>query len=58
MQMKVICAWCLKDMGTKECLNSGLAEGEEPVSHGLCPECKVKVMAEIEQAFAEIEKPN
>ena len=58
MQMKVICAWCLKDMGTKECLNSGLAEGEEPVSHGLCSECRVKVMAEIEQAFAELDKPN
>ena len=56
--MNVICAWCLKDMGSKECLNAGLADGEEPVSHGFCPECKVKVMAEIERAFAEINKPN
>ena len=58
MEMKVICAWCLKDMGTKECLNTSLAEGEETVSHGLCPECKVKVMAEIERAFAQETQPN
>jgi hypothetical protein len=36
--MKVICAWCKKDLGEKD------GEGQEgQTSHGICPECYLKV---------------
>ena len=40
--MKIVCAWCEKDLGTKE-VNSG--SGAE-ITHGVCPECAKKVMNE------------
>lgn len=36
--MRVVCAWCSKDMGEKD------GEGVRGVSHGLCRECFDKVM--------------
>lgn len=30
MAIKVVCAWCKKT----------LVEGDEPISHGICPDCK------------------
>lgn len=36
----VICAWCKKDMGQKPPLE------KEVVTHGICSECKAKVLAE------------
>jgi len=38
--VKIECAWCGKPLG----------EGEgEGISHGICPDCKAKVMEEINQ---------
>ena len=37
--MKRICAWCLKDMGD-------IAPEQPGVTHGICEECKAKIMAE------------
>jgi uncharacterized CHY-type Zn-finger protein len=34
---KVVCAWCKKV----------LSEGREPISHGICPECKAEMKKEI-----------
>lgn len=31
--MKILCAWCGKDLGTKEPLE------DTRTSHGICPEC-------------------
>lgn len=31
--MKVVCAWCGKDMGEKEPFD------DESTTHGMCPEC-------------------
>ena len=53
MQMEVICAWCSKPLGKKECQTSNLAEVQFPVSHGICDECKEKVLASIEKALGE-----
>lgn len=39
--MKVICAWCKKDMGQKEPLE------EDLISHGICPICVSTIEAEI-----------
>lgn len=40
--MKRQCAWCKKDMGT--------APGKEgETTHGICPECKEKMMGDIEK---------
>jgi hypothetical protein len=36
-KIKIICAWCGKDMGEKD------GEGIEGVSHGMCNECAVAV---------------
>ncbi len=36
--MKVICAWCNKDMGEKG--------GKAGVSHGVCEECLTKLLKE------------
>lgn len=30
--MKIVCAWC----------NALIQEGDEPISHGMCPQCFVK----------------
>lgn len=46
--MKVICAWCKKDMGTK----NGAPGTHNDVSHGICPECKARVQEEIRQQIA------
>ena len=40
--MKIVCAWCGKDMGEKN------AKGEDGVSHGMCEECFTKAKAENE----------
>jgi len=37
--IKVVCAWCGKDMGEKD------GQGQEGVSHGMCEECGAKVIA-------------
>ena len=58
MEMKVICAWCSKPLGQKECLDFNLAEIQFPVSHGICDECKEMFLASIEKAFAEQRQPN
>lgn len=31
--LKIVCAWCGKDMGEKD------GEGVEGVSHGICEDC-------------------
>ena len=46
MYLKVICAWCGKFMGIKEC--EGSNEGRMLISHSICPNCKRKVMEEAE----------
>ena len=43
--MRVVCAWCNKDIGEKD------GEGVWGVSHGLCRECFDKVMAEEENGI-------
>ena len=58
MKMKVICAWCLKPLGQKECREPKLTDARFFVSHGICDECKRKVLAEIENTFAEQAKLN
>jgi hypothetical protein len=44
--IRVECAWCLKNMGTKE---FGEPESHNPllVSHSICPTCYAKVIREI-----------
>jgi len=41
--MKVICAWCNKDMGTKPPLDSN------HISHGICDECKERELKEYKE---------
>lgn len=41
--MKVICAWC------RRLLKDG---PEHPVSHGICPDCKREVEAELDTPTA------
>lgn len=40
--MKVVCAWCGKDLGEKE-------GSTEFVSHGICEECKDKASKEVKR---------
>jgi hypothetical protein len=40
--MKVVCAWCQKDLGEKEPLISSA------VSHGMCPDCEKKINAPLD----------
>ena len=42
--MKVVCAWCDKDMGEKD------GKGVEGISHGICEECLEKVLKERNDA--------
>lgn len=43
--MRVICAWCNRDMGEKD------GESVRGVSHGLCRECFDEVMPEEENGI-------
>jgi hypothetical protein len=47
MYLKIICSWCQKFMGTKKC-ESLIREGLD-ITHSICPECKEKVMREMEE---------
>lgn len=38
--IKIVCAWCGKDMGTKD------GKGVEGITHGICPECLIKQIGE------------
>ncbi len=40
--MKIVCAWCGKDMGEKD------GRGVEGVTHGQCKQCFTKFMAKLE----------
>lgn len=42
-KLKVVCAWCGKDMGEKE------GDGVEGVSHGMCEECYKKSKSKEEK---------
>ena len=46
MYLEIVCSWCGKHMGNKEA-----DETDDPtlcISHSICPECKTKVISEIE----------
>lgn len=40
--MKIVCAWCNKNMGEKN------GRGVEGVTHGMCKQCLAKFMAKVE----------
>ena len=54
MQLKIICSWCQKFMGIKKC--EGLISEGLDITHSICPECKEKVMREIDEDF--VQSPN
>ena len=37
--MKIVCAWCGKDMGEKD------SKSKEGISHSICKECLAKMQA-------------
>ena len=39
--MKIVCAWCGKDMGEKE------GKGIEGISHSICDQCADKLVMEM-----------
>lgn len=43
--MKIICAWCGKDMGEKEPTQG---KWKDEITHGMCEECYKKEIEEIE----------
>jgi len=51
MYLKIICSWCQKFMGTKKC-ESLIHEGLD-ITHSICPECKEKVMREMDEDFVQ-----
>ena len=44
--MKIVCAWCGKDMGEKD------GEGIEGISHSICEECLSKLEAKVENKIS------
>lgn len=50
--MKIVCAWCGTDIGTKDC--SGQDNGL--VSHSICERCFMETMVELEVLSVEREK--
>jgi DNA-directed RNA polymerase subunit RPC12/RpoP len=53
MVYEIKCAWCGKDMGTKEDAGSDFAEklksmGLPVVSHYICPDCSKKALGDAE----------
>jgi hypothetical protein len=49
--LKRVCAWCGKDMGTKPSAETG-------TTHGMCPDCLKKEMGEMENIKTSAEKRN
>ena len=41
-EMKIVCAWCGKDVGEKD------GKGVEGISHSICRECLAKLTAKME----------
>jgi len=41
-EMKIVCAWCGKDMGEKD------SKGVDGVTHSICKECSAKLMTKVE----------
>ena len=54
MQLKIICSWCRKFMGTKKC--EGLSLKGLDITHSICPECEEKVKREMDEYF--VQNPN
>ena len=48
MYIKVICAWCGKFLGIKPAGISG--EPRLPISHGICCQCRIKLLKEAEES--------
>lgn len=48
MVCHIVCAWCGRLMGDKECEFQGRAE--DAVTHTICPACAGKVLAAIDAA--------
>jgi len=46
MEMKMICSYCKKSMGTKEAADTN--DPRITISHGVCEECQKKIMKELE----------
>jgi predicted amidophosphoribosyltransferase len=46
MTFEIICAWCGRLLGTKECNCPGSTENR--TTHGICDGCKEKVLAELQ----------
>ena len=42
-KIEIRCAWCQKHLGTKD------GKGTKGISHGICPECREKVLKEIDR---------
>ena len=40
--MKIVCAWCKKEMGNKDGDN-------ETITHGMCEQCETKFEKQIEE---------
>lgn len=40
--MRIVCAWCGKDVGEKD------GKGVEGISHSICRECLAKLTAKVE----------
>ncbi len=54
MYIRVQCAWCKKFLPDKKC--EGLNHEGLDITHSICPECKEKVMREMEEDF--VQNPN
>jgi len=53
MQLKVVCAWCGKVMGTREIPDEDMPA--LPITHSICPKCKAAL--EEENACSRNKKP-
>ncbi len=47
--MKVICAWCGKDLGEKP----GCEDLDFPITHGMCDECAARMFEEDSKGLSE-----
>jgi len=47
VKTEVVCSWCGCSMGWKDCEFADLADIPHYITHGICPECLEKEMAEI-----------
>ena len=58
MDIRILCAWCGRYIGTKKCENPCPGKMTNPVTHTICDECFYKAMDDLNSPPTKNDEPN